>query len=47
MYDYFYETNAEQYSFYRVPKALFMEERFKKFHVKRKYYMALCWTGWD
>lgn len=41
MYDYFYETNAEQYSFYRVPKALFMEGRFKKISCEAKILYGL------
>ena len=29
MYDYFYGAEAEQFSFYRIPKVLFTEERFR------------------
>ena len=28
-FDYFYGTQADQYSFYRIPKALFQNDYFK------------------
>ena len=37
MFDYFYGAQAEQFSFYRVPKVLFTKEQFKQeVHLKRR-----------
>lgn len=33
---YFYGREADQYSFYRIPKLLFTEEYFKKISVEAK-----------
>ena len=40
---YFFGREADQYSFYRIPKLLFTEEYFKKISVEAKCYMVLCW----
>ena len=37
-FDYFTGMEAEQYSFYRVPKVLFTEPCLKLFLVKQRYY---------
>ena len=36
MYDYFYGAESEQFSFYRIPKVLFTEERFKAISAEAK-----------
>ena len=36
MFDYFYGAQAEQFSFYRVPKALFTKEQFKQLSAEAK-----------
>ena len=36
MYDYFYGAESEQFSFYRIPKVLFTEERFKNISAEAK-----------
>jgi len=36
MYDYFYGDQADQFSFYRIPKTLFTEERFKEISAEAK-----------
>ena len=54
MYDYFYGAEAEQFSFYRIPKVLFTEERFRSVSAEAKvlyglllYRMSLsCKNGW-
>lgn len=38
---YFYGREADQYSFYRIPKLLFTEEYFKKITVEAK---VLYWS---
>lgn len=35
-YDYFYGTQAEQFSFYRIPKALFTDLQFKDLSTDAK-----------
>lgn len=35
-YDYFYGTQAEQFSFYRIPKALFTDPQFKDLSTDAK-----------
>ena len=35
-YDYFYGSQSDQFSFYRIPKALFTDERFKSISVESK-----------
>ena len=41
MYDYFYGAEAEQFSFYRIPKVLFTEERFKSISAEAKVLYGL------
>jgi hypothetical protein len=41
MYDYFYGAEAEQFSFYRIPKALFTEERFRNISAEAKVLYGL------
>ncbi len=45
--DYFYGTDAEQYSFYRIPKTLFTDQRFKAVSMEAKvlYGLMLDRTG--
>lgn len=37
--DYYYGNEAEQYSFYRIPKALFTDARFKPVSVEAKVFI--------
>lgn len=54
MYDYFYGAEAEQFSFYRIPKVLFTEERFRTVSAEAKVLYGLlldrmslsCKNGW-
>lgn len=39
--DYYYSNEAEQYTFYRIPKALFIEEHFKKLSSDAKILYGL------
>ena len=41
MYDYFYGTEADQFSFYRIPKVLFTEERFSSISAEAKVLYGL------
>ena len=41
MYDYFYGAESEQFSFYRIPKVLFTEERFKNISAEAKVLYGL------
>lgn len=41
MYDYFYGAEAEQFSFYRIPKVLFTEDRFKQISAETKVLYGL------
>ena len=41
MYDYFYGSESEQFSFYRIPKVLFTEERFKAISAEAKVLYGL------
>ena len=36
MFDYFYGAQAEQFSFYRVPKVLFTKEQFRQLSAEAK-----------
>ena len=36
MYDYFYGSQSDQFAFYRIPKVLFTEERFKALSTDAK-----------
>ena len=40
-YDYFYGDTSEQFSFYRIPKALFTEERFRAVSIEAKVLYGL------
>ena len=44
MYDYFYGAEAEQFLFYRIPKVLLTEERFRSVSAEAKvlYGLLLC-----
>ena len=54
MYDYFYGAEAEQFFFYRIPKVLFTEERFRSVSAEAKVLYGLlldrmslsCKNGW-
>ena len=39
--DYYYGNEAEQYSFYRIPKVLFTDSRFKGLSVEAKVLYGL------
>ncbi len=39
--DYYYGNEAEQYSFYRIPKVLFTDRRFKSITVEAKVLYGL------
>lgn len=39
--DYYYGNEAEQYSFYRIPKVLFTDSRFKSVSVEAKVLYGL------
>ena len=41
MYDYFYGAESEQFSFYRIPRVLFTEERFKAISAEAKVLYGL------
>ena len=41
-FEYFYNDDSEQYSFYRIPKLLFTEEYFSSLLVKQRYCTVLC-----
>ena len=41
MYDYFYGAESEQFSFYRIPKMLFTNERFKTISTEAKILYGL------
>ncbi len=41
MYDYFYGSESEQFSFYRIPKVLFTDERFKMISTEAKVLYGL------
>lgn len=54
-YDYFYGTQAEQFSFYRIPKALFTEPTLREMSTDAKVLygilldrmsLSLKTTGW-
>ena len=40
-FDYFRGMEAEQYTFYRIPKILFTAELFP---AKQRFYTVCCWT---
>lgn len=39
-FNYFYGTQADQYSFYRIPKALFQNDYFRNFPVMPRFSMG-------
>ena len=41
MYDYFYGAEADQFSFYRIPKVLFTEKRFQGISAEAKVLYGL------
>ncbi len=41
MYDYFYGAESDQFSFYRIPKVLFTDERFKGLSAEAKVLYGL------
>ena len=41
MYDYFYGAESDQFSFYRIPKVLFTEERFQSISAEAKVLYGL------
>ena len=43
--DYYYGNEAEQYSFYRIPKALLTDPRYKTFPLRPRSSTAFCWTA--
>lgn len=45
--DYYYGTEADQYSFYRIPKALLTDPGIRAFPLRQRSSTAFCWTGWD
>lgn len=48
MGDFFYGEQANIFSFYRFPKALFTDSRFQGISRWRpRSSMVFCWTGWD
>lgn len=44
--DYFHGSEAEQFSFYRLPKILFTDERFSNVSSEAKFCTDFCWTEW-
>lgn len=49
--DYFYPNEAEQFSFYRIPKSLFTDNRFRKLSAEAKILYVPIFTygnetGW-
>lgn len=45
-FGYFYGIEAEQYSFYRIPKALFTAECFRGISCEAKVLYGLMLTAW-
>ena len=45
MYDYFYGQQAELFSFYRVPKVLFTDEKFSNISSDAKLLYGIMLTG--
>lgn len=43
---YFYGKEAEQYSFYKIPKLLFTDDYFKKISVEAKVLYGRCKNAW-
>lgn len=45
-FDYYYGIEAEQFSFYRVPRLLIKDARFKELSSDAKLLYGLILTGW-
>lgn len=45
-FDYYYGVEAEQFSFYRVPRLLIKDGRFRGLSSDAKPSTALCLTAW-
>ena len=43
-FDYFYGNEAEQFTFYRIPKILITSPHFKKISDSLSYFTVLCLT---
>ena len=43
--DYFYGAQADQFAFYRIPKALFTDERFKSISAEAKILYGILLDG--
>lgn len=46
MLDYFYGDEAEQFTFYRIPKVLFTDPSYRRTSSDAKSYTVLCLTAW-
>ena len=46
-YDYFYGAQAEQFSFYRIPKALFTDTQFKDLSTDAKVLYGILLVRWS
>lgn len=44
--EYFYGSEAEQYSFYRIPKVLLTDHRYKSVSMEAKVLCGPIWTAW-
>jgi ParB family chromosome partitioning protein len=44
---YYKRSEAEQFSFIRIPKAMMTEEIFLLCPARQKFCMECCWIGWD
>ena len=44
--DYYYGNEAEQYSFYRIPKTLLTDPVIRVFPLRQRSSTACCWTVW-
>jgi len=42
-FEYFYGNESEQFTFYRNPKILFKDKRFKSISTVAKVLYGLCW----
>ncbi len=43
--NYYYGSEAEQYSFYRIPKTLLTDRRYKGYRSKRRCSTGCCSTA--
>ena len=46
MFEYYYSRQSEQFTFYRIPKALFAENVFHTIILMARFYMVLYLTAW-